>query len=236
MSINQWERYLKSLQEEICNILRESGVIITDKHFVYTPKEVLPGSGNWEWFHGSDYVAKEGALMCPLITQVIGLYLAGKFLDQGIDIVIGPETGAIILAYEVARQLAEYNSTVKNLYAEKQDRNQAGSPMVIRRGFDKMIPGKRVLVVEDVLTSGGSARRVVEAVRALGGEVIGVGAICNRGDVKPEAVGNVPIVSVVELEMSMYPEEECPLCKAGVPINTDFGRGKEWLARNQNKK
>lgn len=103
--------------------------------------------------------------------------------------------------------------------------------MVIRRGFDKLIPGKRVLVVEDILTSGGSARRTVEAVKALGGEVVGVAVLCNRGNVQSEAVGNVPITAIFNVDMVMYFEEECPDCASGVPVRTDFGKGADFLKR-----
>ncbi|MDP3990803.1 MAG: phosphoribosyltransferase family protein [Candidatus Nealsonbacteria bacterium] len=120
---------------------------------------------------------------------------------------------------------------IRNIYAEKKDREQEGTSMVIRRGFDKLIPGKRVLVVEDILTSGGSARRTVEAVKALGGEVVGVAVLCNRGNVQSEAVGNVPITAIFNVDMVMYFEEECPDCASGVPVRTDFGKGADFLKR-----
>ena len=219
------------------------GAIIKGSHFAYTPKEIPQGSGNWKWFHGADYIVKERALENPLMTKLIGMYLAEKFSGYGIEVVIGPELGAIILAHEVASQLTELESPsfqpglacISNIYAEKKDRNLDGSPMVIRRGFDKLVSGRKVLVVEDVLTSGGSVLRVVEAVKAIGGEVAGVGAICNRGDVLPEAVGNVPIVAIIETRMETYPEDNCPLCKAGVPINIEYGKGKEWLEKKRSQ-
>jgi orotate phosphoribosyltransferase len=88
--------------------------------------------------------------------------------------------------------------------------------------------------VEDVLTTGGSARRVVEATRAIGGKVVGLGVLCNRGGVTPQDVANVPeLFALVNVKMNAWDEAECPLCAQGVPINTDVGKGREYLARKQ---
>jgi len=231
---------MENEKDKIKQRFNEIGAIITGSHFVYTPKEVPPGSGIWKWFHGPDYVAKEVALEDPLITEEAAKFLAEQFRGQKIDLVIGPELGAIILAHEVAFQLTKIQprelipvewGCVRNLYAEKKDREQKGTLMVIRRGFDKRIPGRNVLVTEDVLTSGGSARRTVEAVQALGGKVVGLAVLCNRGNVQPEAVGNVPITAIFEVQMPMYPVEEGSLCAAGVQVRTDFGKGADFLKR-----
>jgi orotate phosphoribosyltransferase len=159
--------------------------------------------------------------------------------------VIGPELGAIILAHEVADQLTHIQPSdllppewgcVRNIYAEKKNREQEGTPMVIKRGFDKLISGRKVLVTEDILSSGGSARRTIEAVRELGGEIVGLGVLCNRGNVKSEAVGDVPIEAIFEVQMPMYPEEECPICAEGkIPVRTDLGKGTDFLKRKEKK-
>ena len=109
---------------------------------------------------------------------------------------------------------------------------RAGSLFVIKRGYDKLLHGKRVLVVEDVLTTGGSVRKVVEAVRQAGGEVVGGGAICNRGRVTAEDVGGVPeLFATINPEMESFPEDEFSLGAQGVPVNTDVGKGRDFLAR-----
>ena len=93
---------------------------------------------------------------------------------------------------------------------------------------------KRVLVVEDILTTGGSARKVVEAVRAIGGNVVGVGVLCNRGGVTAQDLANVPKLEVlVNISLDAWNEADCPLCKQGVPVNPDVGKGREFLARRQ---
>ncbi len=119
------------------------------------------------------------------------------------------------------------------VYAEKAD----DETFVIRRGYDKLVAGKRVLVVEDVLTTGGSAKKVVEAVRAIGGEVIGLGVLCNRGGITPQDVGDVPeLFALVNVKLDAWDEEECLRtgpCSKGIPINTDVGKGREYLAKKQ---
>ncbi len=103
---------------------------------------------------------------------------------------------------------------------------------VIKRGYDKLITGKNVLVVEDVLTTGGSVRKVIEATRAIGGNVIGVGALWNRGGITSQNVANVPkLISLVNRKLDEWDEKDCPLCKQGVPININVGKGREFLLR-----
>jgi orotate phosphoribosyltransferase len=86
--------------------------------------------------------------------------------------------------------------------------------------------------VEDVLTTGGSAKKVVEATRALGGNIVGLGVLCNRGGITPEDVANPPkLFALVNIKLDAWDETECPLCAQSVPINTDVGKGREYLAR-----
>ena len=111
------------------------------------------------------------------------------------------------------------------MYADKD-----GDNFVIKRGYDKLIAGKNILVVEDVLTTGGSVRKVIEAVRALGGNVIGLGVLCNRGGVTAQDVANALIFALVNVKMDAWSPVDCPLCAQGVPINTNVGKGREFLA------
>ena len=106
---------------------------------------------------------------------------------------------------------------------------------VIRRGYDKLIADKNVLVAEDLLTTGGSVRGVVTAGRAVGANVIGVGVLCNRGGVTRANLGDVPkLFALVNVKMDSWTEEECARvgpCSKRVPINTDVGHGRAFLAR-----
>jgi orotate phosphoribosyltransferase len=103
---------------------------------------------------------------------------------------------------------------------------------VIKRGYNKLVAGKNALIVEDILTTGTSARKVVEVTRATGGNVVGVGVLCNRGGVKLENLANPPkLFALANVTLDAWLEADCPLCAKGIPINTDVGKGKDFLAR-----
>lgn len=108
---------------------------------------------------------------------------------------------------------------------------------VIKRGYNKLVAGKRVLVVEDVVTTGGSVKKVIEATRACGGNVVGLGVLCNRGGLTPADVADPPkMFALVNVKLDSWSEAECALkgpCSIGTPINTDVGKGKAFLARKQ---
>jgi len=122
-----------------------------------------------------------------------------------IDVVIGPAIGGITAAYETARALG-----AKAIFSEREEGN-----MALRRGF-RINRGEKVLVVEDVTTTGGSAKEVVEMAKALGAKVVGVGAIVDRSGGK--AKFGVPFKSLAKLNIKTYQPEKCPLCKEGIPI------------------
>jgi orotate phosphoribosyltransferase len=89
-------------------------------------------------------------------------------------------------------------------------------------------------VVEDVITTGGSVKKVIEVTRALGGNIVGLGVLCNRGEITVENVANPPkLFALVNIKLDAWDEGECPLCAQGVPINTDVGKGREYLTRKK---
>jgi len=203
---------------ETMRILEEAGAIITGSHIVYT-------SG----LHGSAYVNKDAIYPYPKLISRLCMAISWHFMVDEIDVVIAPAIGGVILSQWVAHHLEEVTDrNVLALYAEKVD---YGNGFDLRRGYDKHVNGRRILVVEDILTTGGSARKVVEVARGLGGEVVGVGALCNRGRVTAEKVGDVPkLESLVNLTLDSWTAENCPLCKSGKPINTKVGKGRKFLA------
>ncbi len=178
--------------------------------------------------HFDTYVNKNA--MYPYTREMSELCkgIAKQFTGKGIDVVIGPATGGIILSQWVAYHLSELEAReVYGVYADKD-----GEAFVIKRGYNDLLKGKSVLVVEDLVTTGGSLRKVIEAVRSEGGEVCGAVAVCNRGDVTADMIGNPPeFVSLLTVELGQWPESECELCERGIPINTDVGHGKEYLAQ-----
>jgi orotate phosphoribosyltransferase len=105
--------------------------------------------------------------------------------------------------------------------------------MVLKRGYGKVVKGKRVLVLDDILTTGTSARRTVAAVRDDGGFVVGVGCICNRsgGAVTADTLDVPQLQALLDLDLVTYAEDDCPLCRGNVPVNVEVGHGKEFLVR-----
>jgi orotate phosphoribosyltransferase len=205
-------------QQQALSILEETRALIIDSHIVYT-------SGR----HGKEYVNKDALYPHTMATSALCRSIAEEFSDQRVDFVIAPAIGGVILSQWVAHHLTILlERDVYALYAEK---SPDGS-FIVSRGYDKYIPDKCGLVVEDILTTGGSALKVIQTVRALGGNVVGLGALCNRGGITAGDVGDVPkFHALINVALDSWPEAECPLCRQGVPINTSVGKGKEFLAR-----
>jgi orotate phosphoribosyltransferase len=158
--------------------------------------------------HSPVYWEKFQVLQYPKYTEKLCRLIAEHFGKSGVQVVAGPTTGGIILAYEVGRQLG-----VRGIFAEK---SQAGG-REFRRGF-RIAPGERVLIVDDVMTAGGSLRGTVDAVKRLGGNIVGIGVLVDRSPEKLEF--DVPFFSCHRAEVITYPPERCPLCAAGIPLVT----------------
>ena len=204
-------------EQEARAILARANAVLTDDHFVYT-------SGK----HGSAYVNKDAIYPHTKETSRLCEMMAEAFKHESVDVVIAPAVGGVILSHEVALHLSEMcGREVLGVYADK-----TADGFEIKRGYDKIIADKNVLVVEDNLTTGGSVKKVVEAVRGGRGNVVGVAALCNRGQVTTEDVGGVPrLDALVNVKFDAWDEHECPLCAAHVPINIEIGKGKEFLAK-----
>ncbi|MBP1707666.1 MAG: orotate phosphoribosyltransferase [Chloroflexi bacterium] len=176
-------------------LFEKSGAILKG-HFLLT-------SG----LHSPIYWEKFQVLQYPAYTQELCRMIADNFRDQGIQVVAGPTTGGIILAFEVARQLG-----VRGIFAEKKE---GSSERAFRRGFS-IAPGERVLLVDDILTTGGSIREVISAISSLKGKLVGIGVLVDRSE---KAVDfGVPLFSCLRSVTVTYRPEECPLCAAGIPL------------------
>lgn len=203
-------------ESQVLGVLQKAGAFRTG-HFVLT-------SG----VHSKTYILKDAMYAHTKETSEVCREMAARFGNSNVEAVIGPAIGAAILAQWVAHHLSDL--TGREVYAVYADKDGKGG-FIIKRGYDEVIKGKNTLIVEDLTTTGGSIKKVVEAVRAAGASVAGVIAICNRGEVTKEAVGNPPVfASLLDVEMEQWPEEECELCKRGIPVNTDVGHGREFLA------
>ena len=206
---------------EIMRLFTDVGAIISDSHFVYS-------SGR----HSSVYVNKDAVYVHTTTIAKLCELMARPYNAEQIDVVVGPVLGGIVLSQWVAHALNQRRASGETLavYAEKEN-DTPNKLFAFHRGYDRYIVGKNILVVEDVLTTGGSVRSVIELIRQHGGNVVGLSVLCNRGNVQAKDVGNVPISALLTISLETYTEAECPFCKQGVPINTDLGKGRAFLAR-----
>jgi orotate phosphoribosyltransferase len=154
--------------------------------------------------HSPRYLQCALVLQHPEHAEQAGKALAARFAESGIDAVVAPAVGGIIVAHETARA-----ARARALFTER----EAGV-MTFRRGF-RLKQGERVLVVEDVITTGGSTRETIDAVAAAGGVVIGAGSIVDRSGGRARV--GVRQESLLTLEVPVYEPAECPLCEQGIP-------------------
>jgi orotate phosphoribosyltransferase len=183
---------LPSSPSEILQIFRDSQALL-EGHF-------LLSSG----LHSPQYLQCALVLQHPPQAERLGKLLAASFQGKGIELVAAPALGGIIVAHEVARFLR-----VRSIFTERAD-----GIMGLRRGF-QVKKGERTLVVEDVVTTGGSTREVMELIERLGGVVVGVGALVDRsGGIQ----FGVPFHSLLQLSLPNYQPTSCPLCQEGIPL------------------
>ena len=157
--------------------------------------------------HGDLYIEKFRILQWPDVTGPLCAMMADHFRGA-CNLVAGPTTGGIILSYETARHLG-----LRSIIAERKSASSAEREF--KRGFE-IGPGDLVLVVDDVLTTGGSIREVIDAVRARGAEVAGVGVLVDRTNGKVDF--GVPFFACLSVEVESWAPGECDLCRRGVPL------------------
>lgn len=180
-------------REQALEIFRRTGVM-QEGHFRLT-------SGR----HSDRYMQCARLFEYPQDSAEVCSDIAAFFRDKKIDVVAGPAIGGIIMAYEVARILG-----VRNVFAEREN-----GVMTLRRGF-YVSEGSRALVVEDVVTTGGSVKEVVDFLRGSGVEIVGVGSVVDRSN--GAADFGVPFHALLSMEVHSWEADECPLCRQGVPI------------------
>ena len=206
-------------EQEVLETLEKVGAFRTG-HFVFT-------SGR----HSDSYVNKDALYTHTHELAKICRSVAERFAKKGIEVVIGPAVGAAILSQWAAYFLSELSG--KEVFATFADKDGQGG-FIIKRGYEKIITGRKALVMEDLTTTGGSLKKVVDAARAGNADIQAAVVICNRGNVKKEDVGNPPeFVSLVTLELDSWAESECELCEKNIPVNTDIGHGREFMARKK---
>ncbi len=215
--------------EEIRQIFERLNAIHTDSHFVYT-------SGK----HGPHYVNKDTVGIDPSVTKHLAYEIASRLREklddeswETIVAVVGAPMGAIRLSEWVAYMMGAYfprkNSfSFASLYADKK-----GDDLVIGRGFDKHINtsnGCGVILIEDIINTGKSAKQLVQAVRSVGGNPLAIGALCNRGEQTANSLGVPTLLPLLELHFEAFDPNNLPDWLANRPVRIDLGHGAKFLA------
>jgi len=186
-------------KNQILDIFNKTGAIL-EGHF-----ELSSG------LHSNKYLQCALVLQHPEYCTKLCSELGKKFKDEKITAIIAPALGGVIVSYEVARSLG-----VRSLFSERKD-----SKMLLRRGFS-LSADDRVLVVEDVVTTGKSTLEVVKLVKASGAQLVGIGAIIDRSSSKIEF--NARFEALIKIDVPTFKPQECPLCKKGAPITKPGSR------------
>lgn len=255
--------------QNVEQVFAKRNAIIKGDHFVYAKKEK-------GWFHGSDYANKDAIYPYVLDVSALCREIALHFVNDEVDVVVGPTVGAVSLSQwttywfynlrsnchalaicadeedvledrNIVMNIGDYIArninasglvsiarntydSISVIYKEK-----VGTQRLIKRGYDSLVRGRRCLVVEDIVNSGLTVAKTCQAITGLGGTVVGVGCLCNRsgGKVTAETLGVPKLVSLVDLDMKMFPEADCPICneKGRGSVRLDLGKGKDFLAR-----
>ncbi len=191
-------------EQEALNIFRRAGAFL-EGHFLLT-------SG----LHSPHYVEKFRVLEYPEFTSILCAQIAENFSGENVGVVVGPATGGIILAHETAKHLG-----VRAMFTERVD-----GRMLLRRGFE-IKPSDRVLLVEDIVTTGGSILEVIDVVRSTGAAIAGLGFLVDRSGGRVEF--GLPARPLITLDVLAYQPDDCPLCREGTPAVKPGSTGKTSL-------
>jgi orotate phosphoribosyltransferase len=190
-------------------ILQRTGAYRTDDHFVLR-------SGR----HTSEYVAKALATTEPTFTEGLGDIIAAHFSGYQVDLVLTTGYGAGLLGHCVARA---HLSRPRFIFATKGKTAGGRTEVILQPEYRKFFAeGGRVLIVEDIVTTGETVKQLIKLVEGMGGQVVGIGAIWRRST---RVKFKYPLFTVVTRDFPTYAPSECPMCRQGIPINPDFGGG-----------
>lgn len=205
-----------STADETRQILHAARGILADDHFVYI-------SGD----HGSGWIDKDSIFVDLRHTARLGELLAAAVRDLDVDIVCGPATGGLITS-----QWTAYALGLPAVFAEHNSPRAAAElrgQFAFHRGYDRRLAGRRVLVVDDVVNTGHSIRQTIVAARECGASVVAAAALVDRGNVKAADLDVADYRFLVEHDIPSWPAAECELCRRGVPVNTQFAHGQDFL-------
>lgn len=204
------------MDNKALELLKQTKAILTDGHFVGT-------SGR----HFDTYINKDALYPHVEAASEMGSLFAEKNKNLDIDVVAAPALGGIILSTWTAYHLSKLKGKeILGVYTEK----NAEQNQVFTRGYDKLVQGKNVLVIEDLTQTGGSVKKVIDSVRAAGGNVVNVCVMVNKDpeNITNETIG-APFTWLAVLPVTTYSEKDCPHCKNNVPVSTEVGHGRKYL-------
>jgi orotate phosphoribosyltransferase len=202
--------------EETRCTLAACRALLADDHFVYI-------SGD----HGSGWVAKDRIFYDMARVRRLTQLLAAAVKPLGAGMLCGPATGGLIVAQWTAYELglpavfAEHDPTHKT----SELRGRFG----LHRGYDKLVRGQRVLVVDDVVNTGLSVRQTADAVRENGGEVVAAACLVDRGNVDAAGIGVPAYRCLLQYDIPNWTAADCPLCKSNVPVNVEYAHGQDFV-------
>jgi orotate phosphoribosyltransferase len=203
--------------QETLRVLHDANAILQDDHFVYV-------SGD----HGSGWIDKDAIYPHTERIEELGRLLGRAARAHPIEVVCGPATGGLILAEWAAHELG-----VLATFTEHDPTPSATGGrgrFVLRRGYDHVVAGRRVFVVDDIVNTGLSIGQTIDAVRAAGGNVCAAGTLVDRGNVSPARWSIDEYVYLLQYRIPAWPAADCPLCRKGVPVNTRYAHGAEFVA------
>ena len=209
-----------SAATETRQILADCRALLSDDHFVYI-------SGD----HGSGWVDKDVIFVDLERVRRLTQLLANAVRDLDADILCGPATGGLIVAQWMAFELGK--PAIFAEHTAPRSRSELRGEFALHRGYDRLVAGKRVLVVDDVVNTGLSVRQTAAAVASAGGEVVAIAALVHRGNVDAASLGVADYRYLLEYDIPDWPATECPLCQTDVPINTRYAHGQDYLNLQQ---
>ena len=208
---------------ETLDILKESGAIVENVHIVHISGLHFPMTINKD-------------AIFPHLERIerLARLLAKRFADRSIDIVCGPAMGGLVVGEWLAHELG-----VMCVFAEHDPNLKPGEirgRFVLRRGYDQLVKNRRVLVVDDIVNTGHSIRQTIDAIRAAGGKVAAAACLVFVGNMGANDLGVDDFGYLLHYDVPPgWPPEDCPLCRDGVPVETRYGHGKEFLAAQGKK-
>lgn len=213
------------------NILNKEALFILEKTGVFLKGHFILTSG----LHSGEYVDKVKLLNCPLLTvdlaNLMARYIVFFKNIKDFNVVVSPAIGGAFLGFEVAlicTSDAYLGRTIKFAFTEKKE-----GKMVLGRDQEEVLKDQTAIIVEDIFTTGGSARGTLEIVKGLAKEVSLVIGVLNRGGITSKEMLGYPLMALVNRKIESWREEECPLCKKGIQITRYPGHGWEYLQKEQ---